>query len=112
MHKLLPCPFCGGRACIETHSFYDERTKGFDDHSYGVVCENCNAQTAQFYLTKAQAKGAWNARYNDIKFVLTAEDVENYRIPENALTKERMEHLYYISSDGKETKAFIFKKEQ
>lgn len=60
--ELKPCPFCGGTACIDTHSFYDEQTKGFTDHTYGVVCENCNAQTSQHYLTKAQAKGAWNAR--------------------------------------------------
>lgn len=62
MAELKPCPFCGGVPCIDTHSFYDERTKDFTDHTYGVVCTNCNAQTSQHYLTKAQAKGAWNTR--------------------------------------------------
>ncbi len=62
MAELLPCPFCGGTAHIETHSFYNEQTNGYDDHTYGVICENCSAQTAQIYLTKAQAKGAWNTR--------------------------------------------------
>ena len=57
MAELKPCPFCGGKACVDVHSFYDYQTKGFTDHTYGVVCENCNAQTSQHYLTKSQAKG-------------------------------------------------------
>ena len=62
MAELKPCPFCGGTACVDKHSFYNARTKGFADHTYGVFCGNCNAQTAQFYLTEKQAKGAWNTR--------------------------------------------------
>ena len=62
MAGLKPCPFCGGTAYIDKHSFYNEQTKGFTDHNYGVFCGNCGAQTAQYYLTEKQAKGAWNTR--------------------------------------------------
>lgn len=60
--KLKPCPFCGGEAYIDEHSFYNDKTKGFTDHSYGVLCSKCFAQSSQSYETKKEAKQMWNRR--------------------------------------------------
>ena len=53
---LKPCPFCGGKASYVEHIF---RTLA---NTYGVKCDSCEAQTYQFFNSKAAANGAWNRR--------------------------------------------------
>ncbi len=62
MSELKPCPFCGGKARINKNSFYEDKTKGFTDHSYGVECLDCFTQSFQFYKTEEQAVKDWNRR--------------------------------------------------
>ena len=54
--KLLPCPFCGGEACMNEHVF-----TGYSS-TFGVVCLDCCAETRQFYDIKEEAITAWNRR--------------------------------------------------
>jgi len=56
MDKLLPCPFCGGEACMNEHVF-----TGYSS-MFGVICLDCCAETWQFYDTKEEAAAAWNRR--------------------------------------------------
>ena len=60
--KLSPCPFCGAEAHIETHKFYEEKTKDFTSKTYGVICDNCHTSGRQFYESEAEAIEAWNIR--------------------------------------------------
>lgn len=60
--KLRECPFCGGKAVVDKHSFYNDKTKGFTDRSFGVKCYECFAQSYQFYQTEENAINAWNRR--------------------------------------------------
>jgi Lar family restriction alleviation protein len=54
--KMLPCPFCGGEACMHEHVF-----TGYSS-TFGVVCLDCCAETRQFYDIKEEAIAAWNRR--------------------------------------------------
>lgn len=62
MSELKPCPFCGGEAVVEKHSWYEEKTKAFTDHSYGIKCLGCFTEGFQFYKTEEKAIEAWNRR--------------------------------------------------
>lgn len=66
---LLPCPFCGGVAGINTCRTSDReflRMNGWDsDTGYGVNCIVCgvnNRGIAYGFRTKEQAVEAWNRR--------------------------------------------------
>jgi len=57
--KLLPCPFCGGKA----ESWYDRESKGCvalgdDDH---VGCRNCNISFSA--TCEEDAADKWNRRF-------------------------------------------------
>ena len=69
MTKLDPCPFCGETAKVITHSFYNERTKGFTDKTYSVNCTGCKCETYEFYETEAEAVAAWNMRVEKRKWI-------------------------------------------
>src|SRR3546814_11278574 len=65
--ELLPCPFCGGEAGVNTKRTTDAeyiRLNG-RDHGYGVNCTTCgtdNRGVAMGYATREQAIAAWNRR--------------------------------------------------
>jgi Lar family restriction alleviation protein len=59
---LLNCPFCGGKAHIEEHKFWDEKAKGFTVQTYGVVCDNCCSMSWQHHRHKEKAIEQWNTR--------------------------------------------------
>lgn len=59
---LLSCPFCGAEAHIETHRFYEEKTKDFTSKTYGVICDNCRTSGRQFYESEEEAINSWNTR--------------------------------------------------
>ena len=61
-NKLLPCPFCGGKAHIEEHKFWDEKAKGFTVQTYGVVCDSCCSMSWQHHRHKEKAIEQWNTR--------------------------------------------------
>lgn len=61
-NELKPCPFCGGKPHISKHSFWNEKTKGFTDHTYGIECIECHTKGNQFYETEKEAIEAWNRR--------------------------------------------------
>lgn len=63
--ELKPCPFCGGEAEINPHSFWNEKEKDFTDKTFGVVCGECQTSGNQFYGTEAEAVEAWNRRADD-----------------------------------------------
>lgn len=54
--QLMPCPFCGGKAHVNDHIYFDIPP------SYGIVCGGCGAMTKQFYDTMSEAVTAWNTR--------------------------------------------------
>ena len=54
--QLKPCPFCGFNALVEEHKFVSLPS------SYGVACQNCSAQSYQFYNSEEEAIEAWNRR--------------------------------------------------
>lgn len=62
MAELKPCPFCGGKAKMEKHSFWSDTTNAFTNHTYGVQCSKCFAQMRQFYVSEKQAARDWNRR--------------------------------------------------
>ena len=50
--KLLPCPFCGGEAEIDSRG-----------NSWQAWCRHCaTIQMGEFYDTEANAIAAWNRR--------------------------------------------------
>ena len=58
MIDLKPCPFCGGKGCVQMHVFKDV----FKGYTFGVVCLDCCCETRQFYETEEDAIDAWNRR--------------------------------------------------
>lgn len=59
MHKLKPCPFCGGKDS-------GMLTTSYDGYWFAVFCENCMVQTRKCRQEK-DAIEAWNRRMNDGK---------------------------------------------
>ena len=106
MIKLRKCPFCGSEATIMRHEYC-----GLSD-TFGIKCNWCKAEGNQFYETIDDAVSMWNDRYYDVDFVLNEDDAKNYKIPEKVLTKEQMENLYLVDSDGKMSKMFSKRKEK
>ena len=60
--KLLNCPFCGGKAFVDTHRFWDEKAKDFTVQTYGVKCYDCQTGTWQHYRKEEDAIKQWNTR--------------------------------------------------
>lgn len=54
--KMKPCPFCGGKASIKIHDFFD------DTRLYTPKCK-CGASIVEVFHTEAEAIEAWNTRY-------------------------------------------------
>ena len=54
-HKLLGCPFCGGKA-----EFYPDSSDNHD--SYGVSCRKCGADMGRWMKYKSAAAKRWNKR--------------------------------------------------
>jgi Lar family restriction alleviation protein len=61
-NKLLPCPFCGGEAFVDTHKFWDEKAKDFTVVTYGCACHQCGAKSWQHSRTEEEAIKHWNTR--------------------------------------------------
>ena len=62
MSELLNCPFCGGKAFVDTHKFWDEKAKDFTVQTYGVKCYDCQMGTWQHYRKEDDAIKHWNTR--------------------------------------------------
>lgn len=62
MAELLPCPFCGGKADIRKHSFWNDKAARFEDKTYSVKCCVCHTQIYPFFETEKLAIDAWNTR--------------------------------------------------
>lgn len=60
--ELLPCPFCGGKACLSNGEL----------GGYTVIyieCIKCSTQTSTFYEDESEkAIEAWNKRAEDDKY--------------------------------------------
>lgn len=58
--KLLPCPFCGGKARISCDT---EATRDSEGRlwAYTIVCDSCCATSGLSYSPE-RAKKAWNTR--------------------------------------------------
>ena len=66
--KLLPCPFCGGKAEIrevdydpEWHPTYNDPDSGGDAPVYVISCKSCEAGIKYKYK-ESEAVQAWNTR--------------------------------------------------
>lgn len=73
--ELKPCPFCGGKAGVREHDFYDFFT-------YSVVCLDCHVETRQFFgglSSQPQqwddAVEQWNMRYQEMKQVSVLDEI-------------------------------------
>lgn len=62
MSELKFCPFCGGKAFVDTHRFWDEKAKDFTVQTYGVKCYDCQMGTWQHYRKEEDAIKQWNTR--------------------------------------------------
>lgn len=56
MNELKPCPFCRGKAKLQSY---------YKDHC--VYCTKCNASTMKWFPTEIEAIEAWNRRADDGK---------------------------------------------
>ena len=54
MDELKPCPFCRGKAKLQSY---------YKDHC--VYCTKCNASTMKWFPTEIEAIEAWNRRTDD-----------------------------------------------
>lgn len=54
--NLKPCSFCGEKARIITHVYYDM------PNDYGIRCIRCKAESYQFFQSEDDAIKAWNRR--------------------------------------------------
>ena len=68
MNKLLPCPFCGGRASV---MFDFKKVKDITENItierksvYWVKCNRCHV-SQWYYPKKSDAIDKWNTRAND-----------------------------------------------
>jgi Lar family restriction alleviation protein len=61
-NELKPCPFCGGRADLITHSFWNEKKQAHTDKTYSIKCFICLTESYLFYETEQIAIEAWNRR--------------------------------------------------
>ncbi len=73
--KLLPCPFCGGEAFVDTHKFWDEKAKDFTVQTYGVACHQCGSKSWQHCRTIEDAIKHWNTRKPMERIVEQLEEV-------------------------------------
>ena len=68
MDKLMPCPFCGGRATVKTR-YIGYGSIGLGEHDeYRVVCKECRASNDE-YRREAEAIAAWNRRADAVQVV-------------------------------------------
>lgn len=65
MSELLPCPFCGGEATMDSSG-----------KKYQVWCKRCSCiHMGEFYNTEAEAIAAWNRRAQPENEPLTLEQL-------------------------------------
>ena len=57
-NTLLPCPFCGGEAILESNKLRYGTT-------YSAYCQKCGAEIAEF--SEHEAIAAWNRRADHIR---------------------------------------------
>ena len=73
MSELLPCPFCGGDASVDT--IYPD----YPEKGYGVTCL-CNGCHGNIYIpdtkypTKQDAISAWNTRTPSIDDIVAVDE--------------------------------------
>ncbi|MGI6155714.1 MAG: Lar family restriction alleviation protein [Enterococcus lemanii] len=72
MDKLLPCPFCGGKALIKrTPDYGSERPRLF------VTCCVCGVETPRIGRNKKEVLAAWNRRAQPENKPLTRENLHS-----------------------------------
>lgn len=57
MAELKPCPFCGGKAVMQ--SFSTQREKCI---RYRVICDKCGVENGWEHFKSEEAAEAWNRR--------------------------------------------------
>ena len=57
--RLLPCPFCGGRAQVLPQRFHGD---GWVEKAYLVKCTICSASKLSVSKYQPQAIAVWNHR--------------------------------------------------
>lgn len=61
MSELKPCPFCGGKATVQTR-----KDKEAGQTFYGCMCKNTGCcRIPALYMTQAQAIEVWNKRVGE-----------------------------------------------
>lgn len=82
--KLLPCPFCGGKA--ELNTWGNDRD---GCHVAKVICDSCSA-SADSFETQDQAVAAWNwrsARKWDVSFMRALSESTHNALVQKALAE-------------------------
>ena len=98
-NELLPCPFCGGEAEIESIEWIEPAL-----NLHGAKCKHCGAESA-VGETKALAIGAWNTRAER-----TCENAYEYRDSNGVLHRDA--RLFKCSECGFKVNDFYGDDEQ
>ena len=97
MSELKCCPFCGGKAFLDTHRFWDEKAKDFTVQTYGVKCYDCQTGTWQHYRKEEDAIKRWNTRTPMANIV---EKLEDEYVDCQKNMKDFLEWKNYLQSKG------------
>ena len=100
MHKLRPCPFCGGAPEMDTLQGYRNITTGRMGNAIAVYCTSCSAGISVCYadvpdIQPEQVAGMWNKRDTGDLAALVARLVRALRkaAPEHDLPERALDYL-------------------
>lgn len=118
MHKLKPCPFCGGVPEIDTLQGYRNITTGRMENAIAVYCTSCSADISVCYadvpdIQAEQVAEMWNKREAGDLSALIARLAQALRkaAPENELPAMALDYLRregLCGSPLRETPNFVF----
>ena len=81
IEELLPCPFCGSKAVVDTNCFDGSTEKGWSASctAEGSGCAGVIYVPNEFYPTREAAITAWNCRAESAELAALKEENERLR---------------------------------
>lgn len=76
--KLLPCPFCGGKAFLKEEHEYADTPSNNDHHYFWVECKECGARTKAMHLKSVMYKSFGKEEF--LKAIKEAIEAWNKRV--------------------------------